>query len=360
MRHVSIDLGTRSYDIRIAAGILGDRRELLPWIAGQQALILTNEIVAPLYLDQIRTALSGKQVIEIILPDGEKTKTLKTLERIFDRMLEVPLDRQATVIALGGGVVGDMAGFAAACYHRGIALIQVPTTLLAQVDSSVGGKTAVNHAVGKNMIGAFHQPRRVIADLATLHTLGARQYTSGLAEVIKYGLINDLAFFNWLEDNMAAILAQDESALAYVVEQSCLNKARIVEQDEREQGARVLLNFGHTFGHAIETATEYNSWLHGEAVGLGMLMATRMSRLQGWITDSEYERVRKLLNLAGLPTEPSADFSSGKLKENMRLDKKVQNGRFRLILLRGIGKAFVADDFDEWAFDQTLSGFAIG
>ncbi|MXZ81390.1 MAG: 3-dehydroquinate synthase [Gammaproteobacteria bacterium] len=357
---VPIDLAHRSYDIRIASGILGDEREFLDWIRGHQILAITNEVVGPLYLEELKKALPGKEVVEVVLPDGEQHKSLETVAEVFDRMLAVPLDRQVTVVALGGGVIGDLSGFVAACYQRGVGYIQVPTTLLSQVDSSVGGKTAVNHASGKNMIGAFYQPLRVIADLSTLRTLEPRQFSSGMAEVIKYGLINDPEFFAWLEENIGSVMDLDEAALAHVIERSCLNKARVVEEDEREQGVRALLNLGHTFGHAIETATGYGPWLHGEAVGLGMLMAARMSALQGWVGESDFVRIRNLLRKAGLPTEPSKDFTAKDLRSGMKTDKKVLAGKVRFILMQGIGKAFVCDDYDETALNRTLEEFAAG
>ncbi len=360
MKNVHVGLGDRSYSIRIDSGIRNRSQEFLPWIAGSQVFVVSNEFVAPLYLAEVRAALGGKEVTEVIIQDGEHVKSLETATMMFSRMLEIPLDRQATVIALGGGVVGDIAGFAAACYQRGIALIQVPTTLLSQVDSSVGGKTGVNHPLGKNMIGSFHQPRRVIVDTETLGTLDTRQFSAGMAEVIKYGVINDPDFFEWLEHNIDAVMELDQSAVEYTIEQSCRNKASIVEQDERESGVRALLNLGHTFGHAIETATDYRSWLHGEAVALGMLMAATLSCVQGWITELELGRIQTLLERAGLPTQPSRDFSSDTLKENMLRDKKVQQGRIRLILCRGIGRAVVSDDYSMSALDRTLREFANG
>lgn len=360
MRTVDIDLGARSYEIRIAPNIYASPEELLPWIKGAQVLIVTNEIVAPLYLEPLKQALDEKQVFQVILADGEITKSLQTAQSIFDRMLDIPLDRKATVIALGGGVIGDMAGFTAACYQRGVPFIQIPTTLLAQVDSSVGGKTAVNHARGKNMIGAFYQPQRVIADTAVLSTLEPRQFASGVAEVIKYGLINDPGFFDWLEQNMPSIVNQDADALSYVVEQSCLNKARIVEADERESGMRALLNLGHTFGHAVETAVGYGNWLHGEAVAIGMVMAFEMSCKQGWISNEQLVRVQNLLKQVNLPAEPSSDFSAKDLKEMMKLDKKVDDGNIRLVLAKGIGQAFISDDYDEKYLDATLEQYALG
>lgn len=359
MKTVEISLGDRSYEIKIAPGLLESGNEILPWIRGEQVFIVTNEIVAPLYLEKVKSALQGKSVEQIILRDGEQTKSLKTIENLFDRMLEIPLNRSATVIALGGGVIGDMAGFAASCYQRGIPFIQIPTTLLSQVDSSVGGKTGINHPRGKNMIGAFYQPERVLADTSTLRTLSHRQFSSGVAEVIKYGLINDADFFQWLELNIESVMEQDEDALSYVIEQSCLNKAKIVEQDERESGIRALLNLGHTFGHAIETATGYSKWLHGEAIALGMVMATHMSWRQGWITEQSVNRVINLQTRAKLPVNPVRDFSAVDLKALMRLDKKVQVGEVRLVLLKSIGHAFITSDYDESMLDATLSHFAL-
>ncbi len=360
MKTVNINLGDRSYDIRIAARLLGDSSELLPWIRGNQVMIVTDAVVAPLYLQTVKNALTGKDISEIVLADGEQTKNLQTAEQIFEQMLAIPLDRRATVIALGGGVIGDMAGFTAACYQRGVPFIQIPTTLLSQVDSSVGGKTAVNHARGKNMIGAFYQPRRVIADISTLSTLHRRQFSSGLAEVIKYGMVTDLEFFRWLECNINPLMSQDSRALAYAIARSCINKAKIVEQDERESGVRALLNLGHTFGHAIETATGYGKWLHGEAVALGLVMAAHMSSNQGWLPGQDVQRVAALLSKAGLPVAPTNCLCANQLKQLMHLDKKVQAGRIRLVLLKSIGNAFVTGDYDDSLLDATLEYYATG
>ncbi len=360
MKTVEVNLGDRSYEIKIAAGVLGKSEQLLPWIGGKQVFIVTNEVVAPLCLEKVKSALPGKMVEHMILPDGEQTKNLKTVEKIFDRMLEIPLDRTATVIALGGGVIGDMAGFAAACYQRGIPFIQLPTTLLSQVDSSVGGKTGVNHPLGKNMIGAFYQPRRVLADTSTLKTLDRRQFSSGIAEVIKYGMVNDADFFQWLEKNMDAVMQQDDEALSYVIEQSCINKAKIVEQDEKESGVRALLNLGHTFGHAIETATGYRKWLHGEAISMGLVMAAHLSSQQGWVSKQSVVSVIALLSKAGLPVGPVHDISAAELKALMLRDKKVRVGQIRLVLLKSIGDAFITSDYDEAALDATLRQFALG
>ncbi len=360
MKTVNVGLGPRSYEIIIGAGLLDHREVFQPWIGGSQVFVITNEIVAPWYLGKTRKALRGHAIHEMVLPDGERTKNLETATRIFDRMLGVPLSRSATVIALGGGVIGDMAGFVAACYQRGVPFIQVPTTLLSQVDSSVGGKTAVNHPLGKNMIGAFYQPKRVIADLATLSTLAPREFSSGLAEVIKYGMINDPDFFIWLEDNMERVMEKEEAALEYCIGKSCENKAAIVEQDEREGGVRALLNLGHTFGHAIETTTGYGTWLHGEAVALGMVMATHMSVRMGLLAAENMNRVVSLLQRGGLPVESKTPLCPDALKAAMKLDKKVEDGAIRLVLLNGIGRAFVSGEYPESAINDTLQKYARG
>ena len=360
MQNVHIDLGARSYDIRIGDGILGCAKEILPWIEGKQAFVVTNSVVAPLYLETLKAGLGDKQVYECILPDGEEEKNMATLGRVLDVMLEHRLERSCTVIALGGGVIGDIAGFAASCYQRGVNYIQVPTTLLAQVDSSVGGKTGVNHPLGKNMIGAFYQPKRVIIDPQVLKTLDDRQFSAGMAEVIKYGLIRDQALFSWLEENVVALMAQDSSALEHAIGESCLCKADVVEQDEREGGVRALLNLGHTFGHAVEAATGYGTWLHGEAVGLGMAMAAFMSKEMGLLTDRDIERSTSLLQAAGLKTDPSAGFAPDKILHLMGLDKKVESGTIRLILLNSIGDAFVSADYPEAILRRTLDRYCLG
>ncbi|MEA3291413.1 MAG: 3-dehydroquinate synthase, partial [Pseudomonadota bacterium] len=301
---VHIDLGARSYDIHIGPGLLARRDLLLPHVAGGRAVVVSNEVVAPLYLQFLKASLPGIELHEVVLPDGEQYKTLRTVNEIITRMLEVPCDRRTTVIALGGGVVGDIGGFVAACYQRGVPFIQVPTTLLAQVDSSVGGKTGVNHPLGKNMIGAFYQPRSVVADTDTLKTLDDRQFSAGLAEVIKYGLIRDRAFFEWLEANMGRVLAREDDAVSFIIERSCINKAEVVAQDECESGVRALLNLGHTFGHAIETGLGYGVWLHGEGVAAGMAMAADLSRRLGWLTGEAVQRVIRLIEQAELPVGP--------------------------------------------------------
>ncbi len=354
MQTLTVDLGERSYPIYIGHGLLRQAELIRPHIAGRQVMIVTNETVAPLYLQQVQSLLNGYEQEAVILPDGEQYKTLTVLNNIFDALLRRNFSRTVTLIALGGGVVGDMTGFAAACYQRGVPFIQIPTTLLAQVDSSVGGKTGVNHPLGKNMIGAFHQPRCVIADTDTLNTLEDRQLSAGIAEIIKYGLINDAPFFTWLEQNMDALLAREPAALAYAIERSCRDKAAIVAADEREGGQRALLNLGHTFGHAIETGSGYGVWLHGEAVATGMVMAADLSKRLGWMNDAEVRRAETLIRRADLPTQPPPDLSSQRFLELMARDKKVLDGAIRLVLLQGIGKAVISADYDASALRATL------
>ena len=346
MSTVTIDLGTRSYDIRIERGLLSESSEINEWVSGKQVFVVTNEVVAPLYLDRLKSSLCSKHVYEVQLADGEDTKSLDSFSLTLDHMLSIPCDRSVTVIALGGGVVGDIAGFVAATYLRGVAFIQVPTTLLSQVDSSVGGKTGINHARGKNLIGAFYQPKRVLIDIDTLSTLEPRQLSSGLAEVIKYGLVADYELFCWLEEHIESVRALEPAAIEHIVTRSCINKSKIVEKDEREGGIRALLNLGHTFGHAIETATQYQSWLHGEAVATGIVMAAHMSRSCGWLGRQDVDRIENLLNRAGLPTSPFSGVSATKMLELMQIDKKVKNGQIRLILLRALGKAVIVEKPD--------------
>jgi len=353
---LNVSLGARSYPIFIGSGLLADPDCYRPHIPGRQVMIVTNETVAPLYLAAVQTALDGLRVETLVLPDGEVYKTQGVLELIYDALLSARFSRDCTLVALGGGVIGDMAGFAAACYQRGVAFIQVPTTLLAQVDSSVGGKTGINHPRGKNMIGAFHQPRAVIADTATLNTLPDRELCAGLAEVIKYGLIRDGAFFDWLEAELPALRARDPAALAEAVRRSCENKAQVVAADEREAGERALLNLGHTFGHAIETGTGYGNWLHGEAVGAGMCMAADLSTRLGWLGSADLRRTRDLIERAGLPITPPPELSAERLLDLMAVDKKVLDGRLRLVLLRGIGAAVVTDQFGPALLRATLGG----
>lgn len=352
MKTLQLDLGERAYSIHIGSGLI--RSELISrHTGGAPIAIVTDETVAPLYLPALRNAVAA-HAIEIILPAGEANKNLEVLNRIFDAMLRAHCDRHTTVIALGGGVVGDMAGFAAAVYQRGVPFVQIPTTLLSQVDSSVGGKTGVNHPLGKNMIGAFYQPRSVIIDTDTLQTLPEREFSAGLAEVIKYGLISDPEFFDWLEVNMDRLRARDQEALAFAIERSCRNKADVVAADERETGVRALLNFGHTFGHAIETGMGYGEWLHGEAVSAGMVLASDLSRRLGWLTAPDVERIRTLLHRAGLPVGAPPAMTPARFLELMSVDKKVVAGKLRLVLLSRIGEAVVTDDFPASALTETL------
>jgi 3-dehydroquinate synthase len=347
MESLRVALGERSYPIHIGAGILGEAALYRPHVA-DAAAVVTNRVVAPLYLPRVQAALeaAGTRVVPVIVEDGEQAKRWEVLEQVFDALLGARLGRDGVVVALGGGVVGDLAGFAAAVYQRGIAFLQVPTTLLALVDSSVGGKTAINHARGKNMIGAFHQPRAVIADVATLDTLPDRELRAGLAEVIKHGAALDLAFLEWLEQNIDALLARQRPALVHAVRRSCELKAAIVAEDEREAGARALLNLGHTFGHAIETASGYGAWLHGEAVAAGMVMAARLSARAGLLSTNESVRLRNLIARAGLPTEPPR-MDAARWLELMALDKKSAQGRTRFVLLEALGKATLKSGVDE-------------
>jgi len=354
MKTLYVELGERRYPIHIGPGLLGQPELLRPHIPGQQVLVVSNTTVAPLYLERTRAMLTGLRCEAAILPDGERYKTLDTLDRVFTALLDHRFDRHCTLIALGGGVIGDLAGFAAACYQRGVHFIQIPTTLLAQVDSSVGGKTAVNHPLGKNMIGAFHQPRCVLADTDTLATLPDRELSAGLAEVIKYGLIRDRPFLDWLEANLDALLARDAAALSEAIERSCRNKAGIVAADERETGERALLNLGHTFGHAIETGVGYGQWLHGEAVAAGMVMAADLSARLGWLGREQVERIRALLARARLPLDPPPELTPDDFLRLMAVDKKVKDGRLRLILLRELGQGVIAEDVDARRLRETL------
>ncbi len=344
LRTLTIDLGERSYPIYIGRNIL--QSSLLAKHLGKgKILVVTNETVAPLLRPAIEAMLAGRDYQVLQLPDGETYKNIDILNEIWSFLLTHNYSRSCTLIACGGGVVGDITGFAAATYQRGVNYIQIPTTLLAQVDSSVGGKTAVNHPLGKNMIGAFYQPLCVISDTAVLGSLPARELSAGLAEVIKYGLIRDADFMRWLEDNMNLLLARDGQALMYAIEHSCRAKADIVASDEREQGIRALLNLGHTFGHAIETHTGYTSWLHGEAVGAGMAMAAEFSHRRGWLRAEDVMRIRGLIGAAGLPLEPPAGMKAEIFLKHMQRDKKVQDGKIRLVLLKAIGDAVVTDDY---------------
>lgn len=356
MKTLVVGLGDRAYPIHIGRGLLD--QQALYAIAGRQVLIVSNDIVAPLYLARLKAALTaaGKQVDQVILPDGEAHKTLAGLEPVFEALLAGRHNRSTTLVALGGGVVGDMTGFAAACYQRGVAFVQVPTTLLAQVDSSVGGKTGVNHPRGKNMIGAFHQPRAVVIDVDSLKTLPAREFAAGLAEVIKYGLIRDPEFFAWLEANMDALVARETDVMAAAIERSCRNKAEVVAADERETGERATLNLGHTFGHAIETGCGYGVWLHGEAVAAGTMMAVDLSVRLGWLASADRSRIEQLFLWAGLPVRPPA-MAPAEFLEHMQVDKKNIHGRIRLVLLRQIGEAVITDEFAPDLLQETLAFF---
>lgn len=355
MPRVEVDLGERSYTIVIGSGLLNEQGTLDNYLGDEGIMIVTNETIAPLYLDTLSDLIGKRLVNQLILPDGEQYKNLDTLNLIFDALLENTHSRGTTLVALGGGVIGDITGFAAACYQRGVNFIQIPTTLLAQVDSSVGGKTAVNHRLGKNMIGAFHQPQAVLIDIETLTSLPDRQYKAGLAEVIKYGLIIDQNFFVWLEQNFLALLGREPKALLYAIEKSCRLKAGVVKEDERETGVRAILNFGHTFAHAIETFQDYSGWLHGEAVAAGMAMAADMSARMGWLPTADIQRLKQLLALADLPVAPPAEISRQQFFDLMAVDKKVRRGLIRLVLLKSIGHAIVTDKYDPAKLNDTLS-----
>ena len=348
-------MGRRSYPIHIGHGLLSRRDLLAPWVEGRQAVVITSETIAPLYLDTLIDNIASREPERVVLDDGEQQKTLETFGRIMDRLLGAGFSRDCVVVALGGGVVGDIAGFVAGCYLRGVSFVQVPTTLLAQVDSSVGGKTGVNHPLGKNMIGVFHQPVCVLADMATLETLPDGELRAGLAEVVKYALIVDPLFFAWLEEHAEALLAKDGEALARAVRRCCEIKADIVAQDEREGGARALLNLGHTFGHAIEAGLGYGRWRHGEAVAAGICAAAHLSRRMGWVSSAEQERIHALFARLALPTRLPRELSPARMLELMARDKKVEQGRLRLILLRSLGEAQVSRDFDPQALEDTLA-----
>ncbi|BET41373.1 3-dehydroquinate synthase [Atlantibacter hermannii] len=343
MEQLTVTLGERSYPITIAAGLFNEPASFWPLRAGDQTMLVTNETLAPLYLDKVRRVLeqAGVNVDQVILPDGEQHKSLAVLETVFSALLQKPHGRDTTLVALGGGVIGDLTGFAAACYQRGVRFIQVPTTLLSQVDSSVGGKTAVNHPLGKNMIGAFYQPASVVVDLDCLQTLPPRELSSGLAEVIKYGIILDDAFFDWLEANLDAVMALDTTAMAYCIRRCCELKAEVVAADERESGLRALLNLGHTFGHAIEAEMGYGNWLHGEAVAAGMVMAARTAQRLGQFHEDDIQRIITLLKRAGLPVNGPQSMAPAAYLPHMMRDKKVLAGELRLVLPLAIGKSEV-------------------
>ena len=344
MQTLTVDLGDRSYPIHIGPGLLDRADLILPHLAQPRVVIVTNTTVGPLYLERLTQALThaGVRVTPVVLPDGEVYKNWETLNLIFDALLTDRAERKTTLIALGGGVIGDITGFAAASYQRGVPFIQVPTTLLSQVDSSVGGKTGINHPLGKNMVGAFWQPQVVLADTETLNTLPDRELSAGMAEVIKYGLITDPDFFVWLEANTARLMARDTAALTEAIYRSCVNKARVVAADEREAGLRALLNLGHTFGHAIEAGMGYGNWLHGEAVAAGTMLAADLSQRMGLVSQADCDRAEALFRQARLPVK-APNLGADEYLRHMGVDKKVEGGKLRFVLLRGIGDAFVSE-----------------
>ncbi len=356
MQTLKVELANRSYPIHIGKNLITDVSLILPYLKRKHVAIVTNITVAPLYLNQLSQSLqsAGVTVIPIILPDGEAYKNTATLNTIYDVLLQNRCERSTTLIALGGGVIGDLTGYAAATYLRGVPFIQIPTTLLSQVDSSVGGKTGINHPLGKNMIGAFYQPQLVLTDIDTLQTLPAREFSAGMAEVIKYGLIRDADFFDWLEINMASLMRLDEVVLSDAIYRSCQNKADVVAKDEHEQGERALLNLGHTFGHAIENAMGYGVWLHGEAVAAGTMMAADLSQRMGWLTASELTRIQRSFKAANLPIA-APKLGVERYLDLMGLDKKVENGKIRLILQQGIGKSVITSDYDAEKLKETLA-----
>lgn len=359
MQTLEVSLGDRSYPIHIGRGLLSQADLLLPHLKRKQVAIVSNTTVAPLYMQGLVDTLTqvGVQVIQLVLPDGEAYKNSETLNLIYDALLKNRCERSTTLIALGGGVIGDLTGYAAATYLRGVPFIQIPTTLLSQVDSSVGGKTGINHPLGKNMIGAFYQPKVVLADIDTLATLPAREYSAGVAEVIKYGLIRDVDFFDWLETNMDLLMSLDEQVLSYAIYRSCQNKAEVVAADEHEAGERALLNLGHTFGHAIENAMGYGVWLHGEAVAAGTLLAADLSQRLGWLNKHDMARITAIFQAAKLPLTPPKLTPENYLAL-MQLDKKVADGQIRLVLQQGIGKAIMTAEYDKTMLNQTLEAIA--
>ena len=356
MKTISVNLPGRSYPIYIGTELLGNAKLFEPHIRNKKVLIVTNSTIGPLYAQPVVDAISSVADVDtFVIPDGEIHKNLDTISLIFDHMIGTACDRNTTVVALGGGVVGDISGFVAACYQRGVPFIQIPTTLLAQVDSSVGGKTGVNHKLGKNMIGAFYQPQCVVADTSTLNSLPDRELKAGLAEIIKYGAIRDAAFFSWLESEIGSLLDRNPENLAHAIERSCQNKSEVVEEDEREAGMRAILNFGHTFGHAIETWLGYETWLHGEAVAAGMVIAADLSAKLDLLDQTESNRIKQLIEKTGLPTRPPTGMKSEDFLELMKLDKKVQSGKMRLILLTKIGKAVISSEFSHAELEHVLN-----
>lgn len=356
MQTVTVDLDDRSYPIFIGANLLENADLLLPYIGSGRVVIVTNEIVAPIYLERVQLQFGRQFGSAIVLPDGEATKNLDTIGQIYDHLLQGKYDRKTTLVALGGGVVGDITGFAAATFQRGVNFLQIPTTLLAQVDSSVGGKTGVNHALGKNMIGSFYQPKCVVADTAVLRSLPQREVRAGLAEVLKYGLINNPEFFAWLAHNSTELLELDNACISEAIKICCEAKANIVAQDEKESGIRALLNLGHTFGHAIETASGYGVWLHGETVAMGMVMAADLSKRLGWLSSAEAVQIREVLEKNfGMPVEPPADITVAQYLDLMSSDKKAELGKLRFILLKAIGEAAIEGDVENAMLESTLT-----
>lgn len=355
MKTLTINLGHHSYPIHIGAGLIKHAELITPHIHGKTTATVTNVTVKPLYLDKIHQLINNKSNIDIVLPDGEEYKNTETLGQIYTEMLEARCDRKTTLLALGGGVVGDVAGYSAASYQRGINFIQIPTTLLSMVDSSVGGKTGINHPLGKNMIGAFHQPQCVIIDTDFLNTLDDRQVSAGIAEIIKYGYINDIEFIHWIDENMDKLLKRDPEALIYAIYRSCEHKAKIVAADEKEQGQRALLNLGHTFGHAIETGMGYGKWLHGEAISAGMVMAAELSQKHDWISKSDVQSIRALLKKANLPVDPPKEINAEQFSKLMSIDKKVQDGVLHLVLMKSLGESFISSNFDKNALQSVLN-----
>ena len=359
MQTLNVALGNRAYPIHIGSGLLSQVSLILPHLKRKNVAIVTNTTVAPLYLAKLSQALkdAGVSVLEIILPDGEAYKNSETLNLIYDALLKNRCERSTTLIALGGGVIGDLTGYAAATYLRGVPFIQIPTTLLSQVDSSVGGKTGINHPLGKNMIGAFYQPKLVLADIDTLQTLPQRELSAGVAEVIKYGLIRDADFFDWLELNMNNLMALDEAVISYAIYRSCQNKAEVVAADEHETGERALLNLGHTFGHAIENAMGYGVWLHGEAVAAGTMLAADLSMRMGWLNSADIQRIQAIFTQANLPLK-APKLGAEKYLDLMANDKKVEDGKIRLVLQQGIGKAVITSDYDADKLKKTLASIS--
>ena len=356
MQTLTVELANRSYPIHIGRNLMSDASLILPHLKRKHVAIVTNTTVAPLYLDKLSQTLqaAGVTIIPIVLPDGEAYKNSETLNTIYDVLLQNRCERSTTLVALGGGVIGDLTGYAAATYLRGVPFIQIPTTLLSQVDSSVGGKTGINHPLGKNMIGAFYQPQVVLADIDTLKTLPAREFSAGMAEVIKYGLIRDADFFNWIEAHIDQLMALEESVISEAIYRSCQNKAEVVARDEHETGERALLNLGHTFGHAIENAMGYGVWLHGEGVAAGTMLAADLSQRMGWLASADVTRIHVLLSKANLPLD-APKLGVEKYLDLMQMDKKVADGKIRLVLQQGIGKSVITSDYDVEKLKETLS-----